>query len=144
MEPLEQITILMTLMRRLEQVMDQERGILKGMRLDTLPDLQDEKEALAEAYEIEFRRLREQPERLAELEPHVREELEVQMRSFQARLARNLDALRATHRVVEKVLKTIGDSLQRQPGGPGYGTGGQPVGGMSGARVIPMTLDRQL
>ena len=43
MEPLEQVTVLMTLMKRLVQVMDHERAVLKGMRLDALPDLQDEK-----------------------------------------------------------------------------------------------------
>jgi hypothetical protein len=58
MEPLEQVTILMTLMKRLVQVMDHERAILKGMRIDALPDVQDEKLALAEAYEIEVARLR--------------------------------------------------------------------------------------
>ena len=142
MEPLEQVTILMTLMRRLEQVMDQERGILKGMRLDGLPDLQEEKQALAEAYEIELRRLRAEPARLGELDPAIREQLEEAMRHFQARLAQSLDALRATHQVVEKVLSTIGSSLARQPAGAGYGAAGQAVG--AGARIIPMSLDRQL
>ena len=67
MEPLEQITVLMTLMKRLVQVMDHERAILKSMRLDALPDLQEEKVALAEAYEIEVGRLRCSPEALASL-----------------------------------------------------------------------------
>src|SRR5690606_36120482 len=71
MEPLEQITVLMALMKRLAQVMDHERALLKSMRLDALPDLQDEKVALAEAYEIEVARLRRSPESLASLEPHV-------------------------------------------------------------------------
>ena len=48
MEPLEQVTVLMTLMRRLIQVMDHERAILRSLRLDVLPDLQDEKVALAD------------------------------------------------------------------------------------------------
>ncbi len=75
MEPLEQVTILMTLMKRLVQVMDHERAVLKGMRIDALPDLQDEKLALAEAYEIEVARLRRSPETLMSLEPHVRTQL---------------------------------------------------------------------
>ena len=54
MEPLEQITVLMTLMKRLAQVMDHERAVLRSMRLEALPEIQDEKEALAEAYEIEL------------------------------------------------------------------------------------------
>ena len=75
MEPLEQVTVLMTLMRRLIQVMDHERAILRSLRLDVLPDLQDEKVALAEAYEIEIARLRCSPEALASLDPHVRAQL---------------------------------------------------------------------
>ena len=67
MEPLEQITVLMTLMKRLAQVMDHERAVLRSMRLDALPEIQDEKEALAEAYEIELGRLRCSPETLAAL-----------------------------------------------------------------------------
>ena len=62
MEPLEQVTVLMTLMKRLGQVMDHERAVLRSMRIEALPDIQDEKEALAEAYEIELSRLRCSPE----------------------------------------------------------------------------------
>lgn len=143
MDPLEQVTVLMTLMRRLEQVMDHERGILGSMRLEALPDLQEEKEALAEAYDIELRRLRGQPERLAALEPHVRDQLQAAMREFQERLARNLAVLHGTHRVIEKVLKNIGDSLARTAGGPGYGAAGQ-ASPDDRARVIAIAFNHQL
>jgi hypothetical protein len=92
MEPLEQVTILMALMKRLVQVMDYERAILKSMRLDVLPDLQEEKAALAEAYEIEVARLRCSPDALAALEPHVRAELHEAMRGFQESMRTNLQA----------------------------------------------------
>lgn len=144
MEPLEQVTILMTLMRRLEQVMDQERGILRGMRLDALPEIQEEKEALAEAYEIELARLRRQPERVGDLDPGVREQLEDAMRQFQERMTANIEALRAAHTVVEKVLRTIADSVARSPAGAGYHGTGQAVGAPTGARIIPLAFDRQL
>jgi hypothetical protein len=113
MEPLEQVTVLMTLMRRLVQVMDHERAVLKSMRVDALPDLQEEKVALAEAYEIEVGRLRCNPEALASLEPHVRAQLHEAMRSFQESVTVNLQALVAAREVVERVLRNIGDSLTR-------------------------------
>lgn len=145
MEPLEQVTILMTLMRRLEQILDQERGTLAGMRLDLLPDLQEEKDALTEAYEIELRRLRAQPEQLASLEPHVRERLEAGMRDFQKKLAVNLEALHASHAVVERILKNIADSLAKASGSAAYGSGGRLAGAAAGGgRVIPVAFDRQL
>ena len=113
MEPLEQVTILMTLMKRLVQVMDHERAVLKGMRIDALPDLQDEKVALAEAYEIEVARLRRSPERLMSLEPHVRTQLHDATRTLQESMTVNLQALVAARQVVERVLRNIGESLAR-------------------------------
>src|SRR5262245_1114045 len=113
MEPLEQVTILMTLMKRLVQVMDHERAILKGMRIDAVPDVQDEKLALAEAYEIEVARLRRSPETLVSLEPHVRSQLQEATRTLQDSMTVNLQALVAARQVVERVLRNIGESLAR-------------------------------
>ncbi len=93
MEPLEQVTVLMTLMKRLAQVMDHERALLRSMRLEALPEIQDEKEALAEAYEIELSRLRCSPEVLAALEPSIRSQLHEAMRAFQETVTANLNAL---------------------------------------------------
>lgn len=143
MEPLEQVTILMTLMHRLEQVMDQERDILGGMRVETLPDLQEEKDALVEAYAIEMARLRRDPERVGQLDPAVRQELESAMRRFQQRLNANLQALRSAHQVVEKVLGAIGESLARAPSAT-YRAGGEMTPPPAGARIIPLAFDRQL
>ena len=117
MEPLEQVTILMTLMKRLVQVMDHERAVLQGMRLDALPDIQDEKVALAEAYEIEVARLRRSPATLMSLEPHVRAQLHDAMRALQESMTVNLQALLAARQVVERVLRNIGDSLARSAAG---------------------------
>lgn len=83
MEPLEQVTVLMTLMRRLGQVMEHERAILHSLRVDVLPDIQEEKAALAEAYEIELSRLRCSPDVLASLDARVRSQLHEAMRAFQ-------------------------------------------------------------
>lgn len=144
MEPLEQVTVLMTLMKRLAQVMDHERTILGSMRLDALPDLQDEKLALAEAYEIELGRLRCSPEALAALEPHVREQLHDAMRGFQECVTANLTALLAAQKVVEGVLRNIGDSLARSAGSLTYGARGQSDRGEPGGQVISVAFDRRL
>ncbi|MGH6919460.1 MAG: hypothetical protein ACREJ0_17345 [Geminicoccaceae bacterium] len=111
MEPLEQVTVLMTLMKRLGQVMEHERAILRSLRLDVLPDIQEEKVALAEAYEIELSRLRCSPEILAGLDPRVRGQLHESMRAFQECAALNANALRGAKASVEKVLQSIAESL---------------------------------
>lgn len=144
MEPLEQVTILMTLMKRLAQIMDHERALLRGMRLETLPELQDEKEALAEAYEIELSRLRCSPEVLASLEPGVRRQLHDSMRAFQETVTANLTALLAAQAVVEKVLRNIGDSLARSAAGITYGARGQGAPAEPRGRVIAVAFDRKL
>jgi hypothetical protein len=144
MEPLEQVTILMALMKRLVQVMDHERAVLKSMRLDALPDLQDEKVALAEAYEIEVARLRCSPEALAALEPHVRAELNEAMRGFQESVTANLHALTAAQEVVERVLRNIGDSLARGARSLSYGARGQTGEGERSGQVISVAFDRRL
>jgi hypothetical protein len=145
MEPLEQVTVLMTLMKRLGQVMDHERAILRSMRLDALPDVQEEKLALAEAYEIELARLRCSPEALAALEPMVRTQLHEAMRSFQETVTANLNALLAAQTAVEKVMRNIGDSLARSAAGLGYGARGQASeNGTVGAQVISVAFDRKL
>jgi flagellar biosynthesis/type III secretory pathway chaperone len=144
MEPLERVTVLMTLMKRLAQVMDHERAILKSMRLDTLPDLQEEKVALAEAYEIEVGRLRCTPEALASLEPHVRAQLNEAMRSFQQTMAVNLQALLAAREVVERVLRNLGDSLARSARSPTYGARGATGEDAPTGQVISVAFDRRL
>lgn len=144
MEPLEQVTVLMTLMQRLAQVMDHERVLLRSMRLDALPDLQDEKAALAEAYEIELGRLRCSPEVLAALEPQVRARLHDAMREFQETVTANMHALLAARSVVERVLQNIADSLARSATGPSYGAQGQAPVAEPRGQVISIAFDRRL
>lgn len=144
MEPLEQITILMALMKRLVQVMDHERAILNSMSLDVLPDLQDEKVALADAYEIEAARLRCSPDALASLEPHVRTELHEAMRSFQESVTNNLHALMAAQEMVERVLRNVGDSLARGTRRLSHGARSQTGEVEPSGQVITVAFDRRL
>ena len=144
MEPLEQVTILMTLMKRLVQVMDHERAVLKGMRIDALPDLQDEKLALAEAYEIEVARLRRSPATLMSLEPHVRAQLHDAMSALQESMNVNLQALLAARQVVERVLRNIGESLARGSRTLNYGARGEAAEAEPMGQVISVAFDRRL
>ena len=144
MEPLEQITVLMTLMKRLVQVMDHERAILKSMRLDALPELQDEKVALAEAYEIEIARLRCSPEALASLEPHVRAQLHDAMCSFQESVTESLHALTSARAMVEKVLTNLSESLSRGTRTISYAARGENEEVARGGQVISVAFDRRL
>jgi hypothetical protein len=141
MEPLEQVTVLMTLMKRLGQVMEHERAILRSLRLDVLPDIQEEKLALAEAYEIELSRLRCSPETLADLDPRVRSQLHEAMRAFQECAALNLNALRGAKASVEKLLQSVRDSLAQGASAPSEGrqrSSAEPRG-----QVIPVAFDRK-
>jgi hypothetical protein len=139
MEPLEQVTILMTLMKRLGQVMEHERAILRTMRVDILPDIQEEKVALAEAYEIELSRLRCSPEVLASLDPRVRAQLHEAMRAFQTCAATNIHTLHAAKASVQKVLQSIGDSLAESAAGP---ADRPPQVAEPRGQVIPVAFDR--
>lgn len=143
MEPLEQVTVLMTLMRRLVQVLDHERAVLKNMRLDTLRDIQDEKAALTEAYEIELDRLRRAPETLGALDPGVRRRLDDEMRGFQEAVTANLNALVAAQSVVEKIMHNIGESLAGSAGGAGYGAEGRSPAAAPSGKVISIAFDHQ-
>jgi hypothetical protein len=145
MEPLERVAVLLTLMRELEGVMRQENALLREMRLGRLADLQAEKAALAEAYEIELRALRRAPEVMASLPAHARASLEQATREFQLTARSNVNALLAGRAVVEGIVRRIGDSLATvRPGRGGYAGAVRPVADAGSARVIAVAFDRRI
>ena len=144
MEPLEKAAVLMTLMKRLGQVMDHERALLTSFRLDDLKELQEEKAALAEAYELEMQRLRTQPNTFAALDDGVREQIEGAMRRFQDAAQSNMQALAATQTVVEKVVRNVADGLARQRRGPCYQTSGASAAQPASGQVISVAFNRKL
>lgn len=137
---LEQVTVLMTIMRQLAEVMDHERRLLHGLRLEAMADLQAEKAALADAYAIEMRRLHAAPERLAELDEGIREDLGHAMQGFQRSLSANVHALQTARSALERLLRTIGDSLaDAGTARPGYA--GRPE---ARGEVIPVAFNRRI
>ena len=139
---LERVTLLLTLMRRLGQVMDRERAILRGLEIEALDDLQQEKEVLAEAYEIELRHLRGRADLMDALDPELRAELFEAMRGFQDRLRANRQALGAAKEVVERVLRAIGDGIAKVDAAGRYG--GDRGAEQPRGRVISLALDREI
>ena len=138
------LTALMTLMRQLQDVMRTENGLLREMRLARLQDLQAEKAALAETYELELRRLRQAPELMDSLSADRRQLLETAMRDFQATVRGNADRLQQSSRVVEALVQVIGVSLgtAAKPA-PGYGRPAAAAADGASARVIPLAFDRR-
>ena len=141
--PEAQITMLMTLMRQLQETMRTENGLLRELKLTRMRELQSEKAALAERYEMELRRLRHAPETVAALSDEARRLLESSMRELRATARANADRLLQARSVVEAVVQTIGRSLDPAGmGGRSYGTiASQNV--EPPARVIPVAFDRR-
>lgn len=144
MEPLEKAAVLMTLMKRLGQIMDHERALLTSLRLDDLKELQEEKTALADAYEVELQRLRTTPETFATLDEGVREQIESAMRRFQDAAQSNLHALAAAQTVVDKVVRNIADGLARHRRGPCYQASGAAAAQPASGQVISVAFNRKL
>ncbi len=145
MEPLERVTVLLTLMRELEGVMRLENGILREMKLGRMADLQHEKAALAESYEVELRAMRSSPEFVAQLPDGVRASLEHASRSFQEVARANVQALAAARAVVEGIVRHIGDSLAAvRPSRSGYPGMAGAVADAAPSRVIAVAFDRRI
>ncbi len=134
MEPLERVSALLALMRELKGVLERENALLRSMGVEELRALQEQKLALADAYEVEVRHLRRSPDFVGSLDPEVRELLAEATRELQATMRTNLSALAAARLVVERVARHLAEVL-----GAGHG---RRVGG--GAEVVPLTLDRQV
>lgn len=137
------VALLMTLMRQLQETMRTENGLLRELKLARMRELQGEKAALAERYELELRRIRQAPESIAALSQEARQLLETSMRELQAAARANADRLLQARGVVEAVVQAIGDSL----GSPGTGGRNYPMIGTQNfdppPRVIPVAFDRR-
>ncbi len=139
MLPMERAAVLLTLIRRLEEVMRAEGALLREMRLARLQGLQDEKAMLAHAYEAELRGLRTSPEQVAALEPEAREALADAMRRFQATAEGNRRQLEAARRVVEGVVRALGDSAGLAQGPRCY----RPGPAARNGQILSLALNRQ-
>ncbi|MEE9139674.1 MAG: hypothetical protein V3U18_02740 [Alphaproteobacteria bacterium] len=132
---------------RLVALMTTEIERLRAHRPHEIEELQEEKAALARAYETLLRELGKHPEVLAGLAPALREELEAKTEEFQKVLAQNEASLKAAREVNARVLKAVADAVtERQKENTGYSRNGSiENGGPSrGAKAGPVTLDQTL
>ena len=120
MPPLERVSLAMTVMRQLQQLVTRETMALRQMKLEPLADLQAEKATLATAYERDVRELRATPEIFAALEQPARESFAMASRELQAAIAANVRALDAARQVVEGVVQLLGQSLESVQRRPSY------------------------
>jgi hypothetical protein len=140
MPPVGGPAVLLTLMRELEEVMRAEDALLREMRLERLRALQEEKAALADAYEAELRRLRDTPDVVGALDPDVRRALDEAMRSFRAAVQANARKLEAARKVVEGVVRALGESVAAAQRPARYRPGPAERGG----QVVSLALNHRV
>ena len=140
MPPVGRTAVLLTLMRELEEVMRAEDALLRDMRLERLTALQEEKAALADAYEAELRRLRDAPDTVGALEPEVRRALDEAMRSFREAVRANARRLEAARKVVEGVVKALGESVAAAQRPARY----RPGSADRSAQVVSLALNHRV
>jgi hypothetical protein len=139
MGALETVTLLLALIEELRATIERENRLLRSMDVDALGDVLEHKTALADAYEVELRRLRARPELVAELPPAVRSRLEQALRDLQASMRANLNALLVAKGVVERMARHIAVSLSEAGAGCAFDPS-RP----RRAEVVPLALDRQV
>lgn len=142
MHGLERVTVIMTLMEQLRAIMAEENTLVRQLKLDRLSDLHQEKAALADAYELELRRIRTEPELMAELSDDVREHLAERTREFQAASKNNATIISAAQTMVERMMRKLGESVANQKPLGGYGQGQQQ--GQQTGQVISVAFNREL
>jgi hypothetical protein len=142
MAPFDRVSMALTLMRQLRNVVARETEALRQMKLAPLADLQAEKTALAVAYEREVRDLRANPEIFAALDDNVRRAFAEASRELQATIGANVRALEAARHVVEGVVKTMSQSLESVQRRPSYQPGGRTADPPSAA--VPVAFNREI
>ena len=139
MDSPERLVLLLTHMRRLEQVMELENALVQGMRLERLSDLHVEKAALADALEAQLGAVRQNASILGGLPIASRRELETRLRAFRQAASQNARVLRAAQGIVERLMRRLAESLARsEPAGHRYAASERR------GRLLPIALDRQV
>lgn len=142
MPPFERVSMAMTLMRQLKQIVTRETMALRQMKLEPLADLQAEKATLAAAYERAVRELRAKPEIFSALERPARESFALASRELQAAIAANVRALEAARQVIEGVVKLLGQSLDSVQHRPSYAPAGRT--GQAVVNATPVAFNREI
>jgi hypothetical protein len=103
--------MLLALVRQLQGVIQAENALLRELRLDRLRELQAEKAALVESYELALRHLRHTPGLLAALGEDDRDALDAAVRELPVAVRRNTERLTQARAAVGDVARAIEESL---------------------------------
>lgn len=106
-----QVETLIKVTSRLIGVLDREVEMLREMRISDIETLRPEKNELTLAYEQAVRALSVEPEKLAAIEPALRDTLAELAQRFDGALAANARALSAVRDSHDRLLKTVVDAV---------------------------------
>lgn len=131
---------------RLLEVLEREVEYLRTGRVGEVTPLQTEKLQLVGAYEVQLKRLRDEPSLFSGVAPTLRDELETAMKRLDRAVDRNVKALEAAREVNRRMMDAIVRATADQTAGRGYGnTGARPRAAMpSGRQAVSITLDQRL
>ena len=130
---------------RLSAILEQENKLLQAMKPARITTLQDDKVALANAYQALMLELARDPAPISQMEPILRLTVEKTLKQFNELANRNMNALRAAQEVNRRVMVTIVDAIKSQSTGQrGYGRTGRASAGDAGGRPISVSVNERL
>lgn len=130
MDAFERTAMLITLMRRLAEVMARQSAIVRGLGMEGLAELVEEQRQLTEAVERELLSFRASPDQAAALSEATRAELERELRSLRRAFRGHACTAAAARSILEGLLRQLRRTGTAGPGGE--------------AEVIPVAFDRQV
>ncbi|MFQ6017277.1 MAG: hypothetical protein ACE5KF_03710 [Kiloniellaceae bacterium] len=137
----DQITELLGITGRLTAVLEREVEMLRAMEPAAMQALQQDKMALAAAYESQLKKLKHDPGPLDALTPERGAELRTAIEAFRKTLAKSEHALRAAKETIDRVLRAIAEELKRKiHAAPSYSAGGLAPSGDRSASGEPVSL----
>lgn len=130
---------------RLGAVLEKENALLRAMQPAKIRALQDDKVALANAYQALVRELSRDPKRFEDVAPTLRLELKTALTRFDSLAQQNGAALHAAQTVNRRVMVTLIDAVKKQQApAPGYGRDGASMGPATKAPPLSLSLNQRL
>jgi hypothetical protein len=144
MSKMSRISELLAITSRLIACLEQEIGLIRGLKPREIKHIQVEKAALADTYRAFVMALKEPGDENAPISAVLREELVEATERVQASLADNLRALRAMRDVNERVMRAIVSALdEKRINVTGYDSRGSLRRSRRSAPAEPATLQQR-
>jgi flagellar biosynthesis/type III secretory pathway chaperone len=132
---------IIALTAKLAQVMAQEVDLLDEMKIKQIVPLQEEKQWLTKALEVQLARVRKRPELLEEIDSRQREDLRDIVRVFEEVRTANFDRLMTVREVNLRMVEAIKDVVREASQKASYkGTGDMDYA----ANALSVTLNEQI